>query len=516
MNARHLALAALVTLAFATPSATADSTDEDIGPIHVHVRWNDTPHCKTQLTNLPCPVGWDDNGTPLDPGDDTFYPYRSIDDLDGGVDPVGPLHGTTFHYDPDDDYLGHHLIDTLDSILKPLQQGLPEPIRDHTYYHQGEGSSDFGVCFPSPAPGLVEDSCVGVPIALPQSDRNGTHLPHGLNDGGDDTDSIVHEWLDFLRLCWVEDLGGEHSPTCHVLPTDDLDRTYRDLTPNFIPGAAFNETTVHVFDAAAPPASSSEPPVEGSDASPSGPQAPTTFREAALPLAASRNDVVRLREAPAPTSAAPLQEPGPPQAHETMMDARAAPVSWLLPTAAAALLAPLAWALYNRITRTQALEHEARRKLLRFAMERPGITVAEAARALNVHYKVAGHHARVLRRCGHVETVKVGRNVALYAAGSVPAQARAALVNLRRGPQADALGLLVDCPDVGVTELAARLGTTKSSAHACLQQLLLQGLVAKDARGRYAATLQGRTALAMVAPSMSEAVAGFAVAEPGL
>jgi predicted transcriptional regulator len=172
------------------------------------------------------------------------------------------------------------------------------------------------------------------------------------------------------------------------------------------------------------------------------------------------------------------------------------PPSWAV--ALVLLLAlPLVW-LYHRITGKRCLEHASRSALLDLARTQPGILMGEAARVLGCSFHTAEHHVRILKRSGELDALKVGRNVAIYPLGSVPLKSRAALVHLRRGPQAAALRAIHLNVGIGLVELAALLGSNKSSTHAKLRRLQGHGLIERDAAGGYVPTEAGMEMLRLL------------------
>lgn len=170
----------------------------------------------------------------------------------------------------------------------------------------------------------------------------------------------------------------------------------------------------------------------------------------------------------------------------------AAMVLCLALLAATAAPVPLpAMALFHRITPANSTRHAHRAQLTKLAREEPGVLMAAAAARLGIDFHSAQHHARVLQRCGLVDVVKIGRNVALYPRGCVSFRQRAALVHLRRGPQAAMLDLVARHPGLRVGDLAALAGCTKSSASAKLSRLRGLGLVER-AGGLHCATALAR------------------------
>lgn len=132
--------------------------------------------------------------------------------------------------------------------------------------------------------------------------------------------------------------------------------------------------------------------------------------------------------------------------------------------------------LFTRLDSRALLEHEARRHILDRLAQRPGMTVAEMARALCVHYKTALHHARHLERQGRLVFVPEGRVRRGFLPGSfrtrpaAPPRVVCALQAVRRGAGTPAA-------------LARALGIPRGSAGSLLEALAKKGLLVRAPEG---------------------------------
>jgi DNA-binding IclR family transcriptional regulator len=125
---------------------------------------------------------------------------------------------------------------------------------------------------------------------------------------------------------------------------------------------------------------------------------------------------------------------------------------------------------------TQALlAHDHRAAILERLRARPGLTIGEISRALDVDYKTAVHHLRKLAKGGHVVIAADGRTRPCYlpgAARSRPATPRvlAALAAVRRGAGTPA-------------DLGRALGLPRGTAGSLLDRLERRGFVERDLDG---------------------------------
>lgn len=500
----------LVTALMLAGPAAAEGTSGAIGPVSAHVETSPVPSCALPAPGLPCPLGYEDAGT-ITPTDDTIYQYQAVESVVVAVDAPVPL--DPFSVDLRDQRVRHGLINDLDAVFLDLRAVLPPPLRERTWFKQENNGSIFRIILFDADPVTGSPIFIPVDTHLPWTNRDGTRIPNGIIQ--EDSDVGVPHNLELLGDCdWL--LPEHFPPACNAIPlTDALPSLWASLTPRIITGAQVNGTSL----------------IWGSPEAAQGALAP---HGQASSLTAPAWDRGFVSTAPDERPASAVQEAGvlaptipwsaeapllrALEARQQAMESIASgpPVLWLA-LAAGVLLAPLA-ALYQRITRERALLHEKRVRMLELARSRPGLLMAHAAEALGLSYHTARHHARILARCGHLQLVQAGHSVALYPTGLVDAPQRSALVHLRRGPQADVLRQVRAQPGISVSELAAILGTGRSSACAKLKRLEIAGLTAASGRGRYAPTPLGLQTLALLdgaaLPSMPAAVRSPAVAPP--
>lgn len=131
--------------------------------------------------------------------------------------------------------------------------------------------------------------------------------------------------------------------------------------------------------------------------------------------------------------------------------------------------------------------HESRRALVQILRERPGRTLTELANDLDVDYKTALHHARVLERAGHIVVAAEGRRRPCYlrrpsGERQEPPRVIFALRAVRAGASTPAA-------------LAAAAGVARGTAGSMLERLAASGLLART-DGIYRLTSAAREALA--------------------
>lgn len=481
----------LVLSLLSAPTALGESLSLTIGPADVEATFNDVPACAGPAHGTPCPLGRDDGETVL-PDDDTFYGYHSVDHA--SISLRGPMtHASDLDLDLRNIRANHTFLATLDGVLVGAEAAIPGPVGERMSTRSWDTGTYVVVRVPSLNGTSPSETEAGVPIFVFFTDRNGTRTPNGLAPNGLDSDFWVPNQLELLRLCTTPELGGANAVTCDVAPVDRLQNAWPGLTPRFILGAALNRTTFHITGLV---------PGDGSDGvvrfGPGGAEDGFASGPSTIP-AISAAELPAVREWPRHSSTMKGTEPAPfgPRAegdpHIVGPESTVAP--WFMMVVA--LLMPVAW-LYNRITRARCLESATRSRLLELARAQPGVLVGDAAKLLGLAYHTTWHHARMLKKCGHVETVTVGRNVAVYPVGSVALAQRASLVNLRRGPQGAALRFIHLNPGLPLAEVARRTGTNKSSAHAKLGRLLRQGLIERDRDAGYHITRSGEELLAKI------------------
>lgn len=157
----------------------------------------------------------------------------------------------------------------------------------------------------------------------------------------------------------------------------------------------------------------------------------------------------------ATTSVRATQAPAP--------EERAGPTNAVAVAAAAgagALLIPV-WALYRRILRRHALEHETRRGILALLADRPALTTAQIARAMTVDRRTAAHHLDILHEFGLLSAERHGSRVLWYVPGT-PTDPRALALRSEKA-RAVAQALAAE-PGLTVRALAQRTGLARATA----------------------------------------------------
>lgn len=70
--------------------------------------------------------------------------------------------------------------------------------------------------------------------------------------------------------------------------------------------------------------------------------------------------------------------------------------------------------LYRRLTRRDVLDNDVRRRALEFVEDDPGVTTADVARHLEIHYATARHHLEVLVDFDLVDRRRIGGQLHFY------------------------------------------------------------------------------------------------------
>lgn len=63
--------------------------------------------------------------------------------------------------------------------------------------------------------------------------------------------------------------------------------------------------------------------------------------------------------------------------------------------------------LYCRLDRSRLMANDVRRRVLRVVSDRPGLTAADVAREVGVHYSIVRHHLRVLESFDEVASRRI-------------------------------------------------------------------------------------------------------------
>jgi DNA-binding MarR family transcriptional regulator len=476
---------ACAILGLLAPPASAETTTYHADPIHVEIHANDTPSCLTTPLAIPCPAGYDDNTT-TDPTDDTLHTYHSIDTLTIRAD--APVPAATL--DLAHTRIDHPMVALGSDLLINTEAAIPPPAGDMSSTERYDTGAKLTLHFI----GLNGTTPTGqdyyVPFFLLESDRNGTNVPTGILYGGLDSDEWVpSQALELARACWASQLGGEQAVTCDLLPARVLQGEWAALTPDLRLGVQFNRTDIRGDETTpdADPGQSAASPAERTtiSATSTAINDEHTFRASNLPT----YQTTQLHMTPSVDI-----DPAPIRLQQSVQFDAAAPTP-LLPALMLGSLIAAGLALYQRVTRARALQHEARARILAHVEAKPGVLVGRVAKELGLDYHSAAHHVRVLRRCGHLDIAKAGRNYALYPAGRFPHHQREAIAHLRRGPLADTLRRISEQPGQKLTDLARHRRCTKAAMHAQVHTLLSLGLVERNASSRLFVTARGSEVL---------------------
>lgn len=232
-------------------------------------------------------------------------------------------------------------------------------------------------------------------------------------------------------------------------------------------------------------------------------RAPMSLGDARLARLASPAERPLEYHAPAPFvgSHGPTARAAPTPATPTMAAAASAtngpPSPWTDAArfaAGAAVLVLIPWALYHRLRGERVLDQDTRSRLHALLRDSPGISTAEAARALGVDPTTARYHLARLVRERLAVTEGPARSVRYFAAGSVPPELRAAHVAAREGHEV--LAAVRAAPGATKSALAAALAIARPTLAWHLARLERAGLVRCERAGREARVFPHEQALA--------------------
>jgi predicted transcriptional regulator len=168
--------------------------------------------------------------------------------------------------------------------------------------------------------------------------------------------------------------------------------------------------------------------------------------------------------------------------------------------------AALGW---RRVAPGNALQHEARARLLARLRERPGEHLRGLARGLGLTVQNTNYHLRQLEQVGLVSSMRVGRRRCFYAVDGGRASREQALAAgvLASGHRDRILAVVEAAPGIHQSALARHLGLAHGSVSWALRQLVDEGFLDRAAEGNrqcYTITSRGRDAL-QTAPAMQPA-----------
>lgn len=459
-----VALLAICTL----PVASASTSTYGAGGVSVSVTTNDVPHCIAS-TPLPCPLGYDNNGT-LTPGDDTVYLNRSIDRIDV-VAPGAPR----LDLDMDNARINHTAYATAQDAILAAHGALPPPVRDAFTVDADDGNTNIGFLAPSIDGTKLSDRWNYVDIGLPYTNRTGTTLPNDL--GPDDTDEWVPYTIDQARLCGLDDLGDEQAVVCGLLPMQSVESAWPELTPRIITQAHVGNASVASSPTHSSPLMRGRAPLGSTHADAPRTSGPRTEEAVPHPLPVGTSHL-----APPDASLRPLEPtpalPSPFSISDTALHPPAPP---LYEAAFLALLVPL-WLLYHRITGRKVLLHEHRARIQRIVAEQPGCDVSALSRELGLSFKSTAHHVAVLQRGGYVRVTRQANRVLVFS-GEERAARRAAA--LRSPVRQSIVDVVRASPGLRQADLARRLGTGRNVVHAHVRLLVASGVLVRHGARLY-------------------------------
>lgn len=205
--------------------------------------------------------------------------------------------------------------------------------------------------------------------------------------------------------------------------------------------------------------------------------------------------------ASAPAKAAPAPRAAPPAEAETFaVVAEASPVlpagALVAVAAAASAAAPaFGWerlrrlaflaALYSRIARENLLDHGSRERLLDAIRDRPGLAVADLAKATSTPRNTVTYHLRVLEREGLVTSKRNGRNRLFFAPGAAERRMSDEAIAALRHETSRAMAVEIGAtPGLDQQALCQKFGLQPSLAHWHADRLVASGIAEKRREGR--------------------------------
>lgn len=127
-----------------------------------------------------------------------------------------------------------------------------------------------------------------------------------------------------------------------------------------------------------------------------------------------------------------------------------------------------------------------RPEVYRAICDTPGVTAADIARELDVHYETARYHLDRMAADGTVERHRIGGHLRFFGpAGRYDHVQKAVLVAQEDVSRAHILRVLSRGRPVAVSDMAERIGLSPSTASVHLRRLKRAGLVRRRRRGMW-------------------------------
>ncbi|MBI4393690.1 MAG: winged helix-turn-helix transcriptional regulator [Euryarchaeota archaeon] len=138
----------------------------------------------------------------------------------------------------------------------------------------------------------------------------------------------------------------------------------------------------------------------------------------------------------------------------------------------------IAFALYRRLHERKILDNPIRQEMLALIKKNPGISVSDTARLLNVDFKTALHHSRVLADYGHVELARKGRFIRLFENhNSFGVNEKGYILAFDSEVRRKIAKLVLLEPGITQAEMRGRLAFAKSTVNFHVSRLASSGIV---------------------------------------
>lgn len=141
-------------------------------------------------------------------------------------------------------------------------------------------------------------------------------------------------------------------------------------------------------------------------------------------------------------------------------------------------IAFFAAAIYTRLRPARTLDSASRARILAHILQEPAANAREIQRAVGLAWGETIYHLRILERHSYVEALRAGRQIHFFPAGT-PRQDAVLRIALRR-PLAERVRAELSGSAVTDSELARRLGTSRSAVRRTIRALENAGAIARD------------------------------------
>jgi DNA-binding MarR family transcriptional regulator len=457
----------LILAALLLPTASAQTFDA--GPVHVEVQ-RDQPAPCFPTPDLPC-LAWHDPGPSEGIADDIFHIEQNVHAVVVRADtdvlpPTAVIIDVANASVPNDLFPRlHDAHEALAPIAGPVFAEVdadPQPDGIHMRFPQAHDDGTYE--FRRELRYLWYDPIVNY---------THVHVPYKVDTRG--TDYFIEGMSEFFGCPLSEHIGDA---AC-ISAGGSVIRSTQEVLPNVVFGAELHQARADIGDPTLAEPTSEQAAGRGS-ASSEAPFAPIAPAEASLvpvgalarvpgaPAAALPQEIAVFETSSASVETLALQHP-----------ATSLAIALLLLTLPLAL-----YALFHRIQGSRVIEHPTRHRIREHLREHPGCGMADLAHALSLDFKTVSHHVSVLARAGFVSVLRDGRDYVLCLRGEETRAQRAALLAhpVRQG----VMQAVHDAPGLRQSDLARKLGVSRSALHPHVRQLLRSGVLFREGSSLFA------------------------------